>query len=277
MKDAGGTTAFGWAVWHGHPAARDEARRHDEVELVFVERGSCEMEVGPATIGFDSGALAAFWALAPHRIARSDPAALLYRMTVPVPDLLQWHLPEEFTRALLDGKVVTEKDPTSRQMDRALFKKWLSDFADTSACRTTIVRLEIEARLRRLASSASLPGSAASHRSAGAPGSSELDHAMCMARYIAEHYTEPIHDDDIASAVKLNTQYAIRLFSKTFGVSMHKYLTKYRISRACRLLTTTNSKVIDVAMEAGFGSMTRFYETFTRDCGQSPQIYRLRN
>lgn len=277
MSDAGISTAFGWAIWHGHPTASVGPRRHDEIELVFVELGQCTMEIGAAGIVMNTGAMAAFWGMAPHQVTHAGPDTLLYRVTVPVHDYLQWQLPLDFTRELLDGKVVVEPDPNTRQMDMALFKKWLSDFSDSSANSLTIVHLEIEARLRRLARSAILPESAAGQRGGEAPGSGENDHAMLMARYIAAHYTEPIHDADIARAAHLNAQYAIRLFSKTFGVSMHKYLTNYRVSRACRLLATTNAKVIDVAMEAGFGSMSRFYETFTRVCGQSPQEYRNRS
>lgn len=274
MKDADTMAAFGWAIWHGHPNAGGGARRHDEIELVFVENGPCEMEIGTAVLAMKTGAMAAFWAMTPHKVTHALPDTLLYRVTVPVHDYLQWQLPLDFTRELLGGEVVAEQDPTMQEMDRSLFRNWLSDFSETSPGSRVILHLEIQARLHRLAMSAHLHEDHSDLAVRETLEAGQIDHAMVMGRYIAEHYMEPIHDADIARAANLNAQYAIRLFSRTFGVSMHKILNRYRISHACWLLTTTNRKVINVAMETGFGSMSCFYESFTRACGQSPHEYR---
>ena len=273
MKVGSSTTAFGLSIWHGHPDAASEARQHDELELVLVERGSAAMQVGVATVNLGTGGVAAFWALAPHRVLECPSATLLYRLTVPVPDFLQWQLPRDFSQQVLGGKVVTDEGAGGRQFDRALFRKWLADFKDNSADSRRILLLEIEARLRRLARS----GRASEGNNTQNPGAMlspvEIDHAMTMGRFIAEHYTETIHDADIARAAHLNERYAMRLFSRALGIGMHKRVNDYRIAHACRLLATTNHKVIDLAMASGFASLSRFYETFIRGCGETPRQY----
>jgi len=55
-----------------------------------------------------------------------------------------------------------------------------------------------------------------------------------------------------------------------------EYIAQQRVAYAQRLLATTSLKVIDVAMESGFGSACRFYCVFARLCGTTPRQYRAR-
>lgn len=274
MQDAPAIPAFGPTIWHGCPVSGSGVKCKDEIELLLVERGAMTCQIGLQKVKLEEGGAAVFWAITPHRVLKVLATTLQYKVGVPVPDILQWQLPNVFTQHLLGGWVIVDNDPGSADLDRALFRKWLADFEDPSAESRKILRLELEARLRRLARGANLPSDLAGSAAGKNPASSEIGHAMAMGRFIAEHYTEPLHDADIAHAASLNPQYAMRLFSGAFGVSMHKHLNDYRIAHACHLLATTNQKVIDVALDSGFGSVSRFYESFSKACGQSPQEYR---
>ena len=64
------------------------------------------------------------------------------------------------------------------------------------------------------------------------------------------------------------------LFRRTFGLSIGAYLTQYRVADAQRLLATTDARIVDVALAAGFGSLSRFYAAFGQACGRSPRAYR---
>jgi AraC-like DNA-binding protein len=67
------------------------------------------------------------------------------------------------------------------------------------------------------------------------------------------------------------------LFQKTFGTTLIDYLTHHRISHAERLLATTDEKIVEVAFNSGFSSISRFNEAFRRACGCSPRDYRKRH
>ncbi len=95
-----------------------------------------------------------------------------------------------------------------------------------------------------------------------------------MACFLAEHYTEAIHIDHVAQIVHLHPNYAVNLFRKYYGMGMVEYLTQYRIAHAQRLLVTTKKTVLEIALEAGFGSVSRFYTAFKDICGQTPAAYR---
>src|SRR5690606_14666621 len=132
---------------------------------------------------------------------------------------------------------------------------------------------EVEARLRRLALASPPPPAAGSHHPAEVTGSG-LRQARQMALFIARHHTEPLTIGQIARAVNLHPNYAMKIFRDQLNTSILEHLTRHRVAHAQRLLLTTDLRVLDIALEAGFGSLSRFYVAFRRFCGQSPGQYR---
>ncbi|MDR1588387.1 MAG: helix-turn-helix transcriptional regulator, partial [Treponema sp.] len=67
---------------------------------------------------------------------------------------------------------------------------------------------------------------------------------------------------------------AITLFRKESGINITDYILMLRIYEAQRYLLTSDMKIIDIAMEVGFGSMSNFYKYFKKTCGKNPKDYR---
>jgi AraC-like DNA-binding protein len=61
-----------------------------------------------------------------------------------------------------------------------------------------------------------------------------------------------------------------------FGLPPHRYLLTRRIERAKALLRDTDSPVIDVAFETGWGSLGTFGRIFRDIANESPTQYRAR-
>ena len=97
-----------------------------------------------------------------------------------------------------------------------------------------------------------------------------------MARFIAEKFQEDIATEDIARAAGLHPNYAMALFRRRCGLTLHDYLLQYRLTRAQQLLLTTDDKVVDVALGSGFGSVSTFYELFVRKLKITPIKFRRR-
>jgi AraC family transcriptional regulator, melibiose operon regulatory protein len=55
---------------------------------------------------------------------------------------------------------------------------------------------------------------------------------------------------------------------------MSTFITQHRISHAQRLLVTTDDRIVSIAVEAGFQSISRVNEAFKTACGRSPRQYR---
>lgn len=57
-------------------------------------------------------------------------------------------------------------------------------------------------------------------------------------------------------------------------MSVKQYVTAMRINHARALLSDTERNILDIALTVGFNSSSRFYETFQRYLGLTPNHYR---
>lgn len=64
-----------------------------------------------------------------------------------------------------------------------------------------------------------------------------------------------------------------RRFSEWNGVSFKQYLIEKKIQRAILLLQTTDLKMIDIALESGFDSVSGFYDAFKKKTGTTPSKF----
>lgn len=93
--------------------------------------------------------------------------------------------------------------------------------------------------------------------------------------FIDRHYAEPIDLDNIADEAYFSRFHFIRLFSRIYGHTPHRYLRKVRVKEAMKLLG--NGVPVNEACEAvGFESLSSFSGLFSRVNGVSPSVYRQR-
>ena len=96
------------------------------------------------------------------------------------------------------------------------------------------------------------------------------------ARFITEHYAEPITAADIAAAAGFSPNYLSRKFREAAGFGVHEYLTFIRLRSAARLLATTEGSVTEVALRCGFSNSNYFKDAFKKQYGCTPRVYRQR-
>jgi AraC-like DNA-binding protein len=80
--------------------------------------------------------------------------------------------------------------------------------------------------------------------------------------------------DELAGGVGVSKSYLSRSFRGYTGQTVMGYLTGRRIERAMLLLQTTDRKVLDIALDCGFGDLSHFIRTFRRRVGATPTRYR---
>lgn len=267
---------YGFSCQRWTPVPMQRADRHNEIELNLLKRGSLTYLLGGNTVIIPAGRLAVFWAGIPHQIIASKDNTEYYVATIPLAWFLQCRFPAHFVDAILHARVVLDPEPQTRGGDLEMFERWVHDFEEPDAQRQRIAFLEIEARLFRFAlavpvGTGVVRGSKTAHAIMQAGG---LNRAEQIALYIAQHYTEPLTAEQISLSVGLHPNYAMALFKKTMGITMVDCLTQHRVSHAQRLLATTDDKIIEVALGAGFGSLSRFHDAFNRWCGCPPKKYR---
>jgi len=101
--------------------------------------------------------------------------------------------------------------------------------------------------------------------------STSMDRQMLeILDYIDTHITSDIRLSQLASKAGLTESSFSRRFSKVNGISFKQYVIAKRISRAIMLLQTTDMKMVDIAAECGFDSISGFYDAFKRRTGTTP-------
>ena len=78
----------------------------------------------------------------------------------------------------------------------------------------------------------------------------------------------------VANAVDLNPDYAGRIFRRSSGMSINKYITECRIAHAKALLATGDAGLMEVMLDSGFGSVSQFHDVFKKSCGLTPGAFR---
>ena len=236
------------------------AHRHDDVELILPIGGSAVLEHAAGRHEITGHECAVFWAGLPHRVADHDDGVAVAWLTVPLTDALAWSLPASFTSDLLRGRLSTFEPPDLLEPSMS---RWQADIG-ASAVRTRAAALEVQAALLRAAASA--------HPSA--PAGADDAPATVMASYVATHFRDAVRVGDVAAAVHLHPSTAAAVFRRGTGVSIGEYLAQCRVAEAQRLLIATDATTSEIAVRAGFGSTSRLYERFVRDCGMPPAAYR---
>ena len=92
--------------------------------------------------------------------------------------------------------------------------------------------------------------------------------------YINEHYTENISLDSVATQLGYNKTYLSRCISSIPGVNFRKLVNSLRVSLAKNLLSSTDFKILDVALECGFTSERTLQRAFIEITGSTPSDYR---
>lgn len=247
--------------------------RHNEIEMNLLERGSVTYLLGGGKVTVEAGRMSLFWAAIPHQIINVGDETSYYVATVPLAWFLQWNLPARLAEPILHGRVVAEPRCRESPRDVETFRRWQHDLARPTQAKRRVVLLEIEARLLRMAMA--LPAERAPTRS-NTPSmeSPALSKAEEIACFLARNYQRPLCAAEVGKAVRLHPNYAMNLFKKVFTITLTEYLTQHRLSHAQRLLATTGGKILSIAMDSGFGSVSRFNDVFRKSFGCSPRAYR---
>lgn len=244
------------------------APAHGDVELNFIYSGALRYFMGGRFVDVGAGTLAVLWGALPLQVFELHPQTEVMYVRVPLVTLLRYELPTSFVRKLLGGDVLT--DGQSASWDGELTRRWVTDHRSAEPASLRACELEIEARLRRLASR---------RQQRVAPRSPEHKarrQVEAITAFLAANYNDDISTTDIGHAVGLHPNYAMTLFRRECGMSIWQYLIRLRLSQAQLMLMTTDKTVLAIALESGFGSLARFYAAFTRECGISPGEFRKR-
>lgn len=98
-----------------------------------------------------------------------------------------------------------------------------------------------------------------------------------MYDFFSIHFCEQDEIEKFISELPMDYGYLNRLFKMQYDRTMRAYILEQRLDYAAELLIKTDKKVVDVAYESGFNSVSGFYRSFKENLGISPTEYRKEN
>jgi AraC family transcriptional regulator len=92
--------------------------------------------------------------------------------------------------------------------------------------------------------------------------------------HIDAHLHEGITVQNLAALVQLSVPHFSRAFSRSTGISPHRYLMRLRLQHATCLLRNTQRTASEIALLVGFSDQSHFIRCFVRLTGKTPRVYR---
>ena len=101
----------------------------------------------------------------------------------------------------------------------------------------------------------------------------QIEAVQRMQEYIEEHLREDISFADVAKVSLFSPWHARRLFLEYTGVTPADYIRKLRLKQSALKLRDEDVKVLDVALDFGFGSVDGYQRAFRKEFGCNPREY----
>lgn len=92
--------------------------------------------------------------------------------------------------------------------------------------------------------------------------------------HVHDHLAEELTLDDLAAVARLSRYQLIRAFTRTLGLTPHRYLVSMRMRRAAELLSRSEYSVTQISALCGYASRGQFITAFGRYNKTSPTRYR---
>ena len=94
-------------------------------------------------------------------------------------------------------------------------------------------------------------------------------------RMIEQHPDDGLSLGSLASEAGLSPYHFLRTFGHLTGVTPHQYILRARLREAAMRLVEEPARVLDIALDCGFGDVSNFNHAFREEFGVSPRAYRL--
>ena len=257
----------GYFMQRHKPVVMEKMHTHGHVEVLLPD--GCELTYLTQTGTFKTHdqSLHILWGQIPHRVTKVKGDGNINIANLPLHEILSMQFPESFLSKLFTGQLIHAKQKDT--MDISLFKKWISDYSSKNIQKISISKLELRCRLTRQMIDEWNYNE--KHYSKPNKQTSKL---QLMIKFLAENYSEPLNVKIIASAGGVSEGYAMSLFQKKLNKNITSYLNQLRLHHAKSALIDGNDKISNIAHDSGFGSLSRFYEVFTKETGLSPSEFR---
>jgi AraC family transcriptional regulator len=94
-----------------------------------------------------------------------------------------------------------------------------------------------------------------------------------IVRTIDGHPDDALTLGKMARAAGLSPYHFLRTFERLTGITPHQYVLRARLREAAMRLATERRRILDVALDCGFGDLSNFNRAFRTEFGFPPRAY----
>jgi AraC-like DNA-binding protein len=249
--------------------------RHKQVEIMYVERGECIVEVEKQKLPMEKGEFVLINGDVYHRllVEKGKSCKILNIEFVFVPNRGEFFSFGAFCRKISDPPMCFFEDTSYYLLKDIkeiywLLKRMVTELdgnQGTARISTNLLFWQLMLQIIRILEEERLAYLN--------PQVAYVRHAI---HFIHKFYHKNIKVEDIATEIGLNRSYFHRIFKEYAGMTPVEYLTRVRISRAKNLLVRTNLSMVEVAQNIGMGSQQYFTYLFKKETGVSPGEFKKR-
>ena len=95
--------------------------------------------------------------------------------------------------------------------------------------------------------------------------------------FIEREYNKDCLLKQLSDELSYEYAYLSRFFKRNVGITFNDYVNHFRISKACELLSTTDTSVVKCAAECGYSSLRSFNRNFKDIVSVAPTEYKRKN
>jgi AraC-like DNA-binding protein len=261
-------------MFHSRPLIMLKPHWHAQVEVNFIVQGSVHYLMNDHEISLATGEMCLFWGGLPHQMDDASDDVFYAGAHLPLVHFFRLHLPADVRHRLMTGATLVTA--ATDRADPANFERWNSYARSGDPVKAQHAVDELLLRLERVRFEPyrlvpdALPGEDATSPF-DQQSSRNVGH---MCDFIAENFLYDIDCVDIAAAADIHPKYAMNVFKKSTGMTLNEYVNLLRLSYAQAMLMHQDAKVLTVAMDSGFGSLSAFNKSFRKLAGMSPSDFR---
>jgi AraC family transcriptional regulator len=254
----------GWSVadvvCSAGPRDRPFEEQHDQVAIAIVTRGSFQYRA--------SGAGAGRELMTPGSLLLGNPGQFFEcgHEHAEGDRCLAFHYSPEYFAAVTEGVARRERFsllrlPPARELSPVVARVWSRSEA---AWEEIAVSLAVEA----------VRGDAGRAPSQCPATAASLARVTRVIRLIERKPETAFTLAELAKEAMLSPFHFLRTFEDLAGATPHQYLRRMRLRRAAARLLDEPAKILDVALDCGFGDVSNFNRAFRAEFGRSPRRFR---
>lgn len=101
-----------------------------------------------------------------------------------------------------------------------------------------------------------------------------LDKLKLIIKYVENNYANDITIEEMSELCNFSQSHFMKFFKSNMDVSFIEYLNDYRLTIASRLLISSSSSILAIALESGFDNLSYFNRLFKKRFDMTPSQFR---